>query len=105
MRGLLRYHAPMMQASQTIQKEKAPSAPTLKGFELFDAECACVVLTAPRGTHENRHDIDQDSHMMRHKQFVALCDVPIKAKVTRYVTRDVMVLQRIKAYGKPPPPY
>ena len=97
----------MMQASQTIPKEKAPSVGALKGFELFDAECACVVLTAPRGTHENRHDIDQDSHMMRHKQFVARGHVPLKAKVTRYVTRkrDVMVLQRIKAYGKPPPPY
>lgn len=39
----------MMQASQTAQKEKAPSAPTLKGFGLFDAGNVCVWITAPCG--------------------------------------------------------
>ena len=96
--------ARMMQASQTIPKEKAPSVGALKGFELFDAECACVVLTAPRGTHENRHDIDQDSHMMRHAFFVACPRRPIKGFVRIVRTCDVMARSRIEAHGRPPPP-
>jgi hypothetical protein len=57
----------MTQASQTVSREKPPSEPTLKGFELYGAESACVVPTAPCGASTfNRHDIDRDGHMMRH---------------------------------------